>query len=109
MLSKEVISQIRHIQLKAGYLVTEVAHGSAAAQVGLVGAQREVVLGNYLIPWGGDFITHVDGREVTHRRVLSQVLALKHGGDSLELSIVRDNEEIQKITIVLKEKSTRWL
>ena len=83
--------------------------GSAAAQVGLVGAQREVVLGNYLIPWGGDFITHVDGREVTHRRVLSQVLALKHGGDSLELSIVRDNEEIQKITIVLKEKSTRWL
>ncbi len=92
---------------EAGYLVTEVIHGSASDQAGLVGAQREVVLGNYLIPWGGDFITHIDGREATHRRVLSQVLALKHGGDSLELTIVR-NEEIQKITIALQEKNARW-
>lgn len=93
---------------ESGYLVTEIARGSAAAQAGLRGAQREVVLGNYLIPWGGDFITHVDGREVTHRRVLSQVLSLKHGGDSLQLSFIRDGQQ-QTVDIKLQSKTTRWL
>ena len=68
---------------EAGLLVTEVARGSAAAEAGLRPAQREVVVGNYLIPWGGDFITRIDGREVTNRSFLNQVLSLKHGGDTL--------------------------
>ena len=93
---------------EAGYLVTEIVSGSAAAQAGLRGAQREIALGNYLIPWGGDFITHVDGRDVSHRRVLSQVLALKHGDDSLTLTIIRDGES-QTVEVVLQEKSIRWL
>ncbi len=93
---------------ESGYLVAEIAGGSAAAQAGLRGAQREVVLGNYLIPWGGDFITHVDGREVAHRRVLSQVLSLKHGGDTLQLTVIRDGEK-QTIEIELQSKNTRWL
>ena len=93
---------------QSGYLVTEVATDSAAFQAGLRGAQNEIVLGNYLIPWGGDFITHVDGREVAHRRVLTQVLSLKHGGDTLKLTVVRDGET-KTIEVVLREKSTRWL
>ena len=93
---------------EAGYLVTEITRGSAAAQAGLRGAQREIALGNYLIPWGGDFITHVDGREVTHSRVLSQALSLKHGGDSLHLTLNRDGER-QQLEIVLQSKTTRWL
>ena len=93
---------------RSGYLVTEIVRGSASAQAGLRGAQREIALGNYLIPWGGDFITHVDGREVTHRRVLSQVLSLKHGGDSLGLTIIRDGRQ-QTVAIELQSKTTRWL
>ena len=93
---------------ESGYLVTDIARGSAAAEAGLRGAQREIILGNYAIPWGGDFITHVDGREVTHRRVLSQVISLKHGGDSLRLTIIRDGER-QTIDIELQSKTTRWL
>ena len=93
---------------ESGYLVAEIAGGSAAAQAGLRGAQREIVLGNYVIPWGGDFITHVDGREVTHRRVLSQVLSLKHGGDTLQLTVIRAGEK-ETIDIELQSKNTRLL
>ena len=93
---------------ESGYLVAEIVRGSAGAAAGLRGAQREVVLGNYLIPWGGDFITHVDGREVAHRRVLSQVLSLKHGGDTLRLTVIRDGKQ-QTIDIELQSKTARRL
>ena len=92
---------------EAGLLVTEVARGSAAAEAGLRPARREVVIGNYLVPWGGDFITKVDGREVTNRGFLNQVLSLKHGGDTLRLSVIRDGEEVE-VEITLKS-APKWL
>src|SRR5690606_5954926 len=76
-----------------GYLVAEVARGSAAAEAGLRGANREVQLGNYRIPWGGDYIIAVDGRKVTGRQMLQQLLALKKGGDTFKLTVLRDGEE----------------
>ena len=91
----------------AGLLVTEVARGSAAAEAGLRPAQREVVVGNYLIPWGGDFITRIDGREVTNRSFLNQVLSLKHGGDTLLLTVIRDDQEAE-VEITLKS-APKWL
>ena len=88
-------------------LVTEVVRGSAAAEAGLRPAQREVVVGNYLIPWGGDFITKIDGREVANRGFLNQVLSLKHGGDTLRLRVIRDGEEME-VEITLKS-APKWL
>ncbi len=76
-----------------GYLVAEVTRGSAAAEAGLRGATREVQLGNYRIPWGGDYIIAADGRKLTSRQMLQQLLALKKGGDTLKLTVLRDGEE----------------
>ena len=92
---------------EAGLLVTEVERGSAAAEAGLRQAQREVIVGNYLIPWGGDFITRVDGREVANRSVLNQILSLKHGGDTLRLTVIRDGEEME-VEITL-QSAPKWL
>lgn len=75
-----------------GYLVTEVRPGSVAAEAGLRGARREVVVGNYRIPWGGDFIVAVDGMPVRGRRALREALALKLAGDAITLRILRDGE-----------------
>ena len=88
----------------AGYLVTEIEAGSAAAEAGLKGAEREVILGNYRIPWGGDFIVAVDGRRVSSRRFLQQAYGLKRGGDELRLTVVRGEEERE---IVIKLRSHR--
>ena len=89
-----------------GYLVAEVESGSAAAEAGLRGATREVQLGNYRIPWGGDYITAVDGRRVSSRQMLQQILALKKGGDELKLTVRREGEE-REVVIRLRSEGMR--
>lgn len=79
------------------YLVVTVEKGSAAAAAGLRGASREVQVGNYRVPWGGDVIIAVDGRAVTHRRVLTQALSLKAGGDTVKLTVIRDGKEMEAL------------
>ena len=97
----------RGLKLPAtGYLTLEVKRGSAAAQAGLRGATREIVVGNYLIPWGGDYIIEVDGRPVTHARVLTQAMSLKQGGDTLRLKAIRGGEEVE-FTLTLQSETAR--
>ena len=88
----------------AGYLIADVHRGTAAADAGLLGATRDILAGNYRIPWGGDFIIEVDGRKVTHRRVLSQSMSLKQGGDTLRLTIIRKGRE-REVTVKLRSAS----
>ncbi len=78
-----------------GYLITEVEDGSAAAAAGLLGASREVVLGNYRIPWGGDLIVAIDDLRVTDRNKMREALALKLAGDTVRLQLIRQNREIE--------------
>ena len=90
----------------SGLLVTEVRRGSAAHEAGLRGATREVVLGNYVIPWGGDFIVEVEGRKVTQRRALSQVMSLKQGDDTVRLKVIRDGDAVD-VSVALKSAPAR--
>ena len=90
----------------SGLLVTEVRRGSAAHEAGLRGATREVVLGNYVIPWGGDFIVEVEGRKVTQRRALSQVMLLKQGDDTVRLKVIRDADAVD-VSVALKSAPAR--
>lgn len=84
-----------------GYLVTSVRRGSAAAAAGLRGARREVVVGNYRVPWGGDFIVELDGVRVTDRTSMREALALKLAGDPVLFRVVRDGETME-ITVSLR-------
>ena len=87
-----------------GFLIVDVNRGSAAAQAGLRGAVREVIVSNYRIPVGGDLIVAVDGRRVSHRGVMSQALSLKAGGDTVKLTIVREGQEMD-VTVKLRARS----
>lgn len=90
----------------AGFLITEIEPGSAAAEAGLRGAEQEVVLGNYRIPWGGDFVISVDGRRVSSQRFLRQSFDLKRGGDEMRLTVIRGTEELE-IVIQLHSQDMR--
>ncbi len=95
----------RALELPAsGLLILSVHGGTASAEANLQGARREIAVGNYRIPWGGDFIIEVDGRKVTHKRVLSQAMSLKQGGDTLQLKIIRDGRELD-VTVKLHSAS----
>ena len=72
-----------------------------AAEAGVRGANREITVGNYRIPWGGDYIVQVDSRDVVQSRMLTQALSLKRGGDTLQLKVIREGQE-QDITVTLK-------
>ncbi len=90
-----------------GHLITDVARGSVAAEKGLRGARREVVVGNYRIPWGGDFIVAVDGRPIAAKGALSEALALKLAGDAVKLTIVRGGEELE-VELTLRARANAF-
>ena len=95
----------RALRLPAtGYLVTEVSTGSAAEEAGLRGATREAVVGNYRVPWGGDFIVAVDGVELTDKNKMRSALALKLAGDTLTLTLIRQGREFE-LAVKLRARS----
>jgi len=76
-----------------GLLVLQVERGSLADRAGLRGARRNVIIGNYRIPVGGDLIVAIDGQPVEGRDSLSNALSRKRPGESLELTIYRDGRQ----------------
>ncbi len=87
-----------------GYLVTDVAKGSAAAEAGLRGASRDIIVGNYRVPWGGDVIIEVDGAAVTDKTSMQQALSLKLAGDRVALRVLRGDAELE-LTVTLRGRN----
>ena len=87
-----------------GYLITDVAKGSAAAATGLRGASREIIVGNYRVPWGGDVIIEVDGVPVTDKGTMQQALSLKLAGDRVTLRVLRGGGELE-LTLTLRGRN----
>ncbi|HYM09359.1 MAG TPA: trypsin-like peptidase domain-containing protein [Bryobacterales bacterium] len=87
---------------RPGLLITQVESGSAADQAGLRGATREVMVDNYVVEVGGDFIVEVEGQPVTGRTALTHVMERKKAGDPLRLTIIRGRRQMS-VTVTLGE------
>ncbi|MBS1248707.1 MAG: putative serine protease HtrA [Chloroflexi bacterium] len=75
-----------------GVYVVEVVEGSPASEAGLIGGRDELGLA---AP-GGDLITAVDGNEVLNfDEFISYLLSYKNPGDSMVLTVLRGEEEIE--------------
>jgi S1-C subfamily serine protease len=78
-----------------GLLVMEVVERSPAAVAGLRGGDRVIQLGQGQLRIGGDIITAIDGRPVQTTEDLTLYLdASTRVGDTVELTIVRDTQEL---------------
>ena len=80
-----------------GVYLTLVTAGSPADDAGLVAAfsNENQAAGSADVPPGGDVITAVDGEKVTSVNDLATYLDTEHSpGDTVELTVVRDGEEI---------------
>jgi S1-C subfamily serine protease len=76
-----------------GLLVQSVEEGSPAAEAGLRGPTRVVIVsGRYQLGIGGDFITTVEGTPVTGLETLQRAMSKKRGGDMLELTVIRSGK-----------------
>ncbi len=83
-----------------GLLIQRVQRGSAAEQAGLHGPTRVVYVGNYQLGIGGDLIVAIDDRPVGSDDTIQKVLAMKHAGDIMRLTILR-NGNTQTIPVKL--------
>ncbi|MBI3693844.1 MAG: trypsin-like peptidase domain-containing protein [Acidobacteria bacterium] len=96
------LAEALDLPARPGLLIQKVDPASAAEQAGLRGATREVVVGNYVIEVGGDFIIEVDGQPVNDRSVLTRAMEHKRAGEPLKLTIVRGRRTLT-VTVTLGE------
>ena len=83
-----------------GLLIGQVARGTPASAAGLRGGTQVVRIGNGLLRVGGDLITAVDGKRVEEENAITRAVALKHAGDTLDLTIWRDGHTTDvKVTL----------
>jgi eukaryotic-like serine/threonine-protein kinase len=74
----------------AGLLIQEVQRGSGAEAAGLHGPSNAMALpGGGSLGIGGDLITAIDGQPIQNQESPGRILAAKHAGDAVTLTLVR--------------------
>jgi len=98
------LAEALELPVERGLLVIDAERGGAAAQAGIRGAQREVRLGRYNIPIGGDILIAIDGNKIREMEDLVKYLETETVvGQSVNLTIVRDGQE-QTVQLELGEQ-----
>jgi S1-C subfamily serine protease len=89
------LAEALELPADGGLLVQDVQRGSAAAQGGLRGGNREVVIGGMPVLIGGDLIMEVDGKPVDRQDAIPRALARKRAGESLDLTVYRGGQRVK--------------
>ncbi|MBV9406784.1 MAG: trypsin-like peptidase domain-containing protein [Acidobacteriaceae bacterium] len=76
---------------RGGLLVQTVGRGSSEFAAGIRGAREIVDIGNVELGVGGDLIVAIDGQPVQHEDALVRAIANKRVGDTITLTIFRNN------------------
>jgi S1-C subfamily serine protease len=87
---------------RGGLLIQNVDEGSAADEAGLRGPRQVVIVGNYRLGIGGDFIVAVEGQPVEGPETLTRAFNRKRAGDILNLTVYRNGRN-QQIAVRLGE------
>jgi S1-C subfamily serine protease len=83
-------------------LIQKVQPGSTADEAGLRPPRQVVIVGNYRLGVGGDFITAIDGQPVEGNDALRRAISKKRAGDTIELTVYRNHRQ-QKVRVKLGE------
>jgi S1-C subfamily serine protease len=88
------LAEALKLPASGGLLIQEVRRGTAADQAGLRGYRDSVRVGNQLLGVGGDFITAIDGKQVTEADAIARVSSRKRPGDVMDLTIYRGGRSV---------------
>jgi len=92
------------LPVERGVLVIKVTPGQSAARAGIRGGNRNVQVGRYIVPVGGDILTAIDGNKIRGMEDLVKYLETKTKvGQVVTLTIIRDGKE-QNIQAELGEQ-----
>ncbi len=106
---REDLAAALRLPVKAGILVASVAQGSSADGAGIRGASEIVILYNRRFYVGGDVITEIDGKPVTTGGELRLMLESKRPGDTVTVTLYRENARMQKTVPLVAYPKARAL
>jgi len=82
------------VPVTEGVLLIEAVVGAPADQAGLRGGQRQVRIGNSMLPVGGDIIIALDGEPIASTRDLTLYLDTRTQiGQTIQVTFIRDGQE----------------
>ncbi len=96
----ETLANSARLPAQQGVILTTVQPGSPAAEAGLKGGTRSVVIDGTTYTVGGDVITKADGRQVESADELREIITSKDPGDKLTLEVHRDGST-ETVTVTL--------
>jgi len=82
------------LAVEQGVLVVKVFRGSPAANAGLRGGNREVIIGSFRLLLGGDIITVIDGHKITDMHELGRLMDKLRVGDTVTMRISRNGRAL---------------
>jgi len=97
------LSEALGLGVKQGVLVVEVLRGGPADQAGLLGGNRQVIVGGMRLLLGGDIITHIDEHEVSNLKELGRILDRLKVGHTVKVRVIRAGRPLDLI-VRLKER-----
>lgn len=86
---------------EGGLLVQSVRRGSAAANAGIRGGNRAVIIGRYEVAIGGDLLVSINGRPAEDANSIPRALRGKRAGDTVEVELIRDGKRL-KVQVTLQ-------
>lgn len=89
------LAQELNLPARGGLLIQSIDESSPADQAGLRGPRQVVIVGNYRLGIGGDFIVGVEGQRVEGDDTLTRAFNRKRAGDVLNLTIYRNGRTYQ--------------
>lgn len=92
------------VPVDEGLILLEVTSGGPAAQAGIHGPNKAVIVGNTHVPVGMDIIVAINGQPATNFRELTVYLETEtQVGDTVEVTIISDGER-RNIEMTLAER-----
>ena len=93
-----------NLPVSEGLLLVQLYRGSPLMQADVVGAQREIIVGNQRVYVGGDIVVAVDGHSMATIDALETYLEDNYRvGDTVTLTLMRDGNQFD-LPIVLGEE-----
>jgi S1-C subfamily serine protease len=91
------------LKVERGAMIMEVVKGGPAEKAGMKGSDRQVQVGNVMLPVGGDVITECGGEKVGSSDELIRLILARRPGDTMALKVLRDGEFLT-VNITLGER-----
>jgi S1-C subfamily serine protease len=98
------LAEVLRMPVDKGLLLVQLFRGGPLERAGVLGAQRETVLGNQAVYVGGDILLAVDGLEIESIGQLETLLEEQYRvGDRVRISLLREGQPLEVMVELTEE------